>query len=45
MRGKIGKAESKQHCSNEMIRAYTRIAELRMEKINGHWIWERDTEE
>lgn len=30
---KIKKAESNQHCSNEVIRAYTRMVELRMEKM------------
>lgn len=33
MRRKIRKAESNQHCSNKVIWAYTRMVELRMEKM------------
>ena len=33
MRGKIGKAESNPYCRNVVIRIYTRMADVRMEKI------------
>lgn len=33
MREKIGKAESNTHCRNVVIRMYSRVAKVRMEKF------------